>query len=222
MRPITMFFAAVLMVAGAFSSGWSQTGERVGPQGAGSAQPNAPSDAAETSGTRTTAAELPEESTVWVHLVGGRRIQVDEVMELADGFWYKRGNVSTFLERASVARVERVSATKAISLTNPSLGSGTWSISDSAKVESFFRDRFGRGLPLGAFGQSYLHTRWGLDHRNGMDVSLHPDSPEGRTLISFLRNEGIPYLAFRGAIPRVATGPHIHVGNASHRVSGRR
>ena len=147
---------------------------------------------------------------------------VDEVIERAEGIWYKQGNVSTFLERARVARIERVSANKPISLTDPLPGSLTWRISGSAQVESFFLDRFGRNLPLGAFGQSYLHTRWGLDHRHGMDVSLHPDSPEGRALISFLRTEGIPFIAFRGPIPRVATGPHIHVGNPSPRLSGRK
>ena len=72
-----------------------------------------------------------------------------------------------------------------------------------------------------AFGQSDLHTRWGLDHRNGMDVGLHPDSVEGRALIEFLRAESIPFLVFRGPVPGVATGPHIHIGNRSSRSYGR-
>ncbi len=217
-----MFLAAVLIVVASFSSAWSQTGEKVGPQAPDSSQPKPTNDAEETNGARTTAAESPEEPAIFVHLVGGRRLQVDELMESADGFWYKRGNISTFLERARVTRVERVSAIKPISVPDPLPGLDTWRISDSAKVESFFLHRFGRTLPLGAFGQSYLHTRWGLDHRNGMDVSLHPDSPEGRVLISFLRTEGIPFLTFRGPIPGVATGPHIHVGNPSPRFSGRK
>lgn len=213
-----MFLAAVLMVCAALSSAWSQTVE-IGPQGPVGSQPKSTSEAEETTEVRTTAAESPAEPAVWIHLIGGRRIQVDELREIADGFWYKQGNISTFLERARVARVERVSATKPISLTDPLRNSGTWRISDSSRVESFFMDKFGRSLPLGAFGQSYLHTRWGLDHRNGMDVSLHPDSTEGRALMSFLRTEGIPFLAFRGPIPGVATGPHIHVGNPSPRFS---
>ncbi|MBA2525752.1 MAG: hypothetical protein H0V18_08220 [Pyrinomonadaceae bacterium] len=222
MQPITMFLASLLVVVATFSSAWSQTGVKVEPQGSDSSQPKPTSDADETNGARTTAAESPEKPAVWIHLVGGGQMQVDEVIERSEGIWYKRGNISTFLERARVVRIERVSATKPISVTDPLRGSGTWRISDSAKVESFFLGRFGRSLPLGAFGQSDLHTRWGLDHRNGMDVSLHPDSPEGRTLISFLRTEGIPFLAFRGPIPGVATGPHIHVGNPSPRFSGRK
>lgn len=219
MRPITIFLTSLLVIVATFSSAWSQTGENVG---SGSLQPKPTNEAEESVETRTLASESPSEPVVWIHLIDGRRFQVDDLTESLDGFWYKRGNISTFLERARVARVERISALEPKSANGPLRGSGTWRISDSVKVKSFFQERFGRSLPLGAFGQSDLHTRWGLDHRNGMDVSLHPDSAEGRALISFLRIEGIPFLAFRGPIPGVSTGPHIHVGNPSSRVSGRK
>jgi len=67
------------------------------------------------------------------------------------------------------------------------------------------------------FGQGSIHDRWRLDHHNSMDVSLHPDGPEGQALLGYLRANGIPFLAFRQAIPGTATGPHIHVGRPSHR-----
>jgi hypothetical protein len=95
------------------------------------------------------------------------------------------------------------------------LGSGNWSISEAAKIESFFTGRFGRHLPVSAYGQSELHNRWGYDHRNAMDVALHPDSPEGQALIAYLSSQRIPFLAFRQAVPGSATGPHIHVGRPS-------
>jgi len=208
------------MVLAAFSSAWSQSGEKVGPQGPDSL-PRKPISESEGSIERT-AGESRSEPAIWLQLIDGRRLQVDELLETADGFWFKRGNISTFLERERVARVERLSAIKPNPLNDSLRGSGIWRISDSARVERFFLTRFGRSLPLGAFGQSDLHTRWGLDHRNGMDVSLHPDSAEGRALITFLRTEGIPFMAFRGPIPGVATGPHIHVGNPSARFSGRK
>jgi hypothetical protein len=50
-----------------------------------------------------------------------------------------------------------------------------------------------------------------------MDISLRPDEPEGQALIDFLKRNGIPFSAFRTAIPGVATGPHIHIGMPSHR-----
>jgi hypothetical protein len=148
---------------------------------------------------------------------------VDEVTEQSDGYWYKRGNISTFLDRERVVRIERPKPPAEESKDDNIVeGNGKWKLSDAGKVEEFFVEKFKKPLPLSAFGQSDLHTRWGWDHRNGMDVGLHPDSAEGRALIEFLRNESIPFLAFRGAVPGVATGPHIHIGNRSPRISSRR
>lgn len=96
-------------------------------------------------------------------------------------------------------------------------GSAEWSLADAWKVQRFFQDNFKRPLPIGVFGQGEIHNRWRLDHRNSMDLSIHPDGVEGLALINFLRSNGIPFLAFREAIPGAATGPHIHVGRPSHR-----
>jgi hypothetical protein len=43
---------------------------------------------------------------VKVVLAGSGPMVVDEVTESTDGYWYKRGNVSTFLDRAKVVRIE--------------------------------------------------------------------------------------------------------------------
>jgi hypothetical protein len=96
-------------------------------------------------------------------------------------------------------------------------GAAAWTLSDAWKVQRFFLDAFKRPLPIAVFGQGSIHDRWRLDHHNAMDVSLHPDGPEGQALLGFLRANGIPFLAFREAIPGTATGPHIHVGRPSHR-----
>jgi hypothetical protein len=146
-------------------------------------------------------------------------MQVDEVLTVADGIWYTRGNVTTFLDSASILRIERSEPPRKDLPAAVVAGSGRWKISDSTRVEDFFTSRFKRPLPLTAFGQSELHNRWGLDHRNSMDVGLHPDSVEGKALIKFLISEQIPFLAFRTSVPGVATGPHIHVGNGSHRMT---
>lgn len=95
---------------------------------------------------------------------------------------------------------------------------GSWSIANLGNVQQFFSSKFGRPLPTSAIGQSATHNRMGWDHRNSVDVGLHPDSAEGRTLIAYLQSQGIPFLAFRGAVPGVATGPHIHIGSPSHRL----
>jgi hypothetical protein len=90
-----------------------------------------------------------------------------------------------------------------------------WSIREAPRVEKFFSQTFGRSLPITALGQSDTHNRLGFDHRDSIDVGLHPDSTEGRTLIDYLRKAGIPFLAFRQAVPGTATGPHIHIGKPS-------
>ncbi|PYS51216.1 MAG: hypothetical protein DMF68_04930 [Acidobacteria bacterium] len=97
------------------------------------------------------------------------------------------------------------------------MGAGSWSLSNAWKVQQFFQQRFGRQLPISAFGQSALHDRWGLDHRNAMDVGVNPSSVEGQALIEYLRSNEIPFAAFHVAIPGSATGPHIHIGLPSHR-----
>lgn len=96
-------------------------------------------------------------------------------------------------------------------------GGSTWLLSDAWRVQRFFQDAFKKPLPVAVFGQGGIHDRWRLDHHNSMDVSLHPDGPEGQALLGYLRANGIPFLAFRQAIPGTATGPHIHVGRPSHR-----
>ena len=95
---------------------------------------------------------------------------------------------------------------------------GNWTMASLSAVQQFFSNTFGTALPTSTIGQSATHNRMGWDHRNAVDVGLHPDSAEGRALMAYLQSNGIPFLAFRGAIPGVATGPHIHIGSPSHRL----
>jgi hypothetical protein len=98
-------------------------------------------------------------------------------------------------------------------------GMAGWALANISSVQSFFAGTFGRQLPISTFGQSNTHNAMRWDHRNSVDVGLHPDSAEGRTLIGYLQSKGIPFLAFRGAIPGVSTGAHIHIGYPSSRLS---
>ena len=84
-------------------------------------------------------------------------------------------------------------------------------------IKSFFISKFGTSLPISAFGQTALHNRLRFDHRNAIDIAVHPDSLQGKLLISQLRKFGVPFIAFRSAVRGSATGPHIHVGMPSHR-----
>jgi hypothetical protein len=165
----------------------------------------------------SSSSDKPEVPLISIELVGGARLQVEEVRETSDGIWYRRGGVTTLLDPKRVARIERPSSGETAPESATSQDSSRWSLADAKKVENFFFTKFGRPLPTTAFGQSDIHDRWGLDHRQGLDVGLHPDSAEGIALVEYLRSENIPYLVFRHAIPGVATGPHIHIGRPSHR-----
>jgi hypothetical protein len=97
-------------------------------------------------------------------------------------------------------------------------GPAHWSLAEAPKIQGFFARRFGRPLPVSAFGQTPLHDRLGFDHRDAIDIAVTPDSPEGGALMTFLRGAGISFMAFRGAVKGEATGAHIHVGPASRRL----
>lgn len=102
-------------------------------------------------------------------------------------------------------------------------GPASWSLAeDTPKLQRFFLGRFGRALPISAFGQTPLHDRMGFDHRNALDVAVDPSSSDGRAFMDYLRAAGIPFIASWGAIPGAASGAHIHVGQPSPRLTARR
>ena len=107
--------------------------------------------------------------------------------------------------------------------TGPSLirflGTGQWSLSMAPRVQRFFSERFGRPLPVSAFGQTPVHDELGFNHRNALDVAVHPDTPEGQALMTWLRGERISFVAFRQAVAGKATGAHVHVGEPSSRLA---
>jgi hypothetical protein len=100
-------------------------------------------------------------------------------------------------------------------------GPREWSLAQVTTLERFFTERFHRALPVSAFGQTPAHDRLGFDHRNALDVAVHPDSAEGQALMTWLRAHGVPFLAFRGPIAGEATGAHVHIGEPSPRRASR-
>jgi hypothetical protein len=97
---------------------------------------------------------------ITIVLKGDRPLVVDEVSESSDGYWYKRGNVTTFLDRERVVRVDDPKPAEAATTPAPLEGNGKWKLADAQKVQDFFFTRFKKSLPLTAFGHSDLHTRW--------------------------------------------------------------
>ncbi len=120
------------------------------------------------------------------------------------------------VERLPALSVNGYSETKDLARFN---GGFKWSLKEAPSIEKYFSRTFGRRLPITALGQSETHNRLHFDHRDSMDVGLHPDSVEGRALMEHLRKSGIPFIAFRSAVAGASTGPHIHIGKPSSRLA---
>jgi len=86
-----------------------------------------------------------------------------------------------------------------------------------AQLSVSFARRFGKRIPVSAWGESMTHVELGFDHRGRIDVAVYPDSPEGLFIRAWLEKERVPYFAFRHAVFGRATGPHIHIGPGSYR-----
>ncbi|HKS29454.1 MAG TPA: transglycosylase SLT domain-containing protein [Pyrinomonadaceae bacterium] len=63
-----------------------------------------------------------EREPVWIYLVGGARVEADEVSETDAGAWYKRGGLSIFLERS---RIERIGYERPTESDEPAVA-GAW------------------------------------------------------------------------------------------------
>lgn len=95
--------------------------------------------------------------------------------------------------------------------------SPAWSFADDIETQDFIA---GAGLKVSARGQSATHNRKGLDHRAAADIAVNPNSPEGKNLVSYLQERGIPHITSDGS-EAWSTGAHVHLGETSHRTNER-
>lgn len=130
-----------------------------------------------------------------------------------------------FRELAVIARTEQEaqdeweSAPAARRVAERFDGSGRFTTWEFRQIELDFLREFARPLPVSAVGATAVHRALGFDHRNRVDVALHPDQPEGAWLLQYLARRQIPYFAFRRAVPGKATAAHIHIGPMSPRLA---
>lgn len=122
-------------------------------------------------------------------------------------------------EMAAMARAEqRFKELEEEELAFYSEGSVTFWERDLPSIDAIFFQQFGVALPISAQGETEVHRSLGFDHRDRVDVALHPDDEAGFFLISLLETWGIPYIAFRSAVPGQSTGAHVHIGPRSERI----
>lgn len=78
----------------------------------------------------------------WIYLTGGARVEVDEATESAAGVWYRRGQLSIFLDRARVERIERGGAQTAAAtnlVSRAAWHERGWS-TGNARIDGLIRD----------------------------------------------------------------------------------
>ena len=148
--------------------------------------------------------------------------QVEEETAFAEKqFELAESRAKIVWELAAMARAEqRLTELEDEELAFLSEGTITFWERDLPTIDAVFFEQFGLSLPLSAVGDTEVHRAMGFDHRDRVDVALHPDENEGIFLITLLENWGIPYIAFRSAVPGQATGAHIHIGPRSEGFSG--
>ncbi|MBA2502923.1 MAG: lytic transglycosylase domain-containing protein [Pyrinomonadaceae bacterium] len=76
--------------------------------------------------------------TVWIHLAGGARVEADDASETADGVWYKRDNLSIFIPRARVERIERVSP-ESLAAISPAAGSARGWTTGNPRIDELIK-----------------------------------------------------------------------------------
>lgn len=69
------------------------------------AKPAAP-EAAKTAKTVAPQPAASAPTAIWIHLVDGAKFRVDQVQEATDGAWYTRNNMSIFLAKDRISRIE--------------------------------------------------------------------------------------------------------------------
>ena len=136
----------------------------------------------------------------------------EKQLELAE----QRGKLVRQLAQMASAE-ERFDELEEEELAFAFVGEGGFSEEDLLSIDALYYEFWDRALPVSAKGDTDLHRSMGLDHTGRVDVALHPDDDEGDFLIALLESWGIPFLAFRSAVPGQATGPHIHIGLPSPR-----
>lgn len=131
---------------------------------------------------------------------------------------------ASFVQRLSeMARAEQAVQTE---IAGPAPAKPTWRRFDgkapfnAPQMKSLFaayEKKFGRPMPVSAYGSTAFHRALGYDHTGRMDLQLNPDSAEGEWTMKLLETLDIPFFAFRGAVAGSASGAHIHVGPPSLR-----
>jgi hypothetical protein len=144
-----------------------------------------------------------------------------EVARRSEALDQARQRAALLMEIVASAKAETAPAPDAVGIWKPKEfvdGDHLLGPEDIREITLAYEKQFHEPMPVSARGMTEVHRALGLDHTGRIDVAVTPDSPQGVWLRKFLESKGIPYYAFRVAIPGKATGAHIHIGPGSTRL----
>lgn len=84
------------------------------------------------------AVDASDNRPVWIHLIGGARVEADSLTESEAGAWYRRGSLSVFVERARIDHIEREELETLAESDSSSIKARGWT-SGSAKIDSLIK-----------------------------------------------------------------------------------
>ena len=117
--------------------------ERVGPGGAAAGEGEAAKGLAAAPAPDAVAKPAAAARPVRIYLVGGALMDVDSVTETADGLWFSRANISSFLGRERVERIEREPPPEFAGAAAPGRREYRWSTGNS-RLDSLIRENGAR------------------------------------------------------------------------------
>lgn len=75
---------------------------------------------------------------VWIHLIGGARVEADSAIESAAGVWYRRGSLSVFVDRSRIDHIEREALETVAESNSNSRKARGWTTGNS-KIDSLIK-----------------------------------------------------------------------------------
>lgn len=98
---------------------------------------SAPKPIVQTDIVITDAPKFAAAQPVWIHLIGGARVEADSANESLAGVWYRRGPLNIFIERSRIERIEREDLESIAKSDSSNRGRG-WT-TGNAKIDSLIK-----------------------------------------------------------------------------------
>lgn len=80
----------------------------------------------------------PTSERTWIHLIGGARMEAEQIEESAAGVWYRRGSLAIFIDRSRIDHIEREALEKGAESASSTNRELRWS-SGNGKIDALIK-----------------------------------------------------------------------------------